>query len=153
MASIGFTGTRCGMSVRQQHALRELLDDTLGLFGFHAHHGCCIGADAEFHEECRIPRGGPVTIVGHPGPEWPDGKTCADVECDEMRPRRPYFVRDQDIVDAVQIMIAAPLQNESQRRGGTWATIRMAMKAHRAGKLRELYVIGRDGSLLDWRKW
>ncbi len=150
---IGFTGTRYGMSELQIEEVCGLLDDTLTLHGFTAHHGLCVGADAQYHDICRSPRGGPVTIVGHPGPDWPDGKLCAHVLCDETRPPQSHMKRNAAIVGASQIMIATPLQNEPQPRGGTWSTIRMALRALRTGKLRELHVVGRDGTLLDHTRW
>jgi hypothetical protein len=45
MTSIGFTGTRQGMTAEQKSALRNLLDGGAGDF----HHGDCIGADSEAH--------------------------------------------------------------------------------------------------------
>ena len=45
MNSIGFTGTRQGMTAEQKSALRNLLDGGAGDF----HHGDCIGADSEAH--------------------------------------------------------------------------------------------------------
>lgn len=65
-----------------------------------------------------------------------------------MRP-----LRNAAIVAAAQILIAAPLQDEPQRRGGTWATIGVARRALRDGKLRALYVVGRDGQMLDHSRW
>lgn len=151
MIHIGFTGTREGMSQPQLDALRDLLDETLGLNGFTAHHGDCVGADEQFHALCREPRGGQVTIHGHPGPEG--GRFRAYCNCDTLSQPDHYMKRNAAIVAASQIVIAAPLQDEPQPKGGTWATIRMALRALRRGTLRELYVVGRDGVELDHARW
>ena len=139
---IGFSGTRYGMTEAQSDAVVDLLDETLRLHGFIAHHGDCVGADAQFHRICRAPRGGPVAIEVHPGlPKW-------RAWCQGDMAHRPalYRERNRAIVDACSVIIAAPYENEPQPRGGTWATIRMALKAkHRP----TLYVVGREGQLLD----
>lgn len=150
---VGFTGTRRGMSPAQ-HARVTLEIDRLGDIdiGFATHHGLCVGADEEFHYIVRVlPR---VRIVGHPGPDWPTGELCARItDCDEVLAPAPYMRRNAAIVAASQVMIAAPYEDVPQPRGGTWATIGMARRALRDGKLRELYVVGRSGELLDHTRW
>lgn len=153
MASVGFSGSRLGMTPAQLDGVREVLDDWIGLHGFTAHHGLCVGADAQFHEMCREPRGGAVTIVGHPGPDWPDGELCAWLQCDQVMDPSPHMHRNQTIVRFAHYMIAAPPCDEPQRKGGTWATIRMALRALRSQRLVALYVVGRDGRLLDHKGW
>lgn len=156
MIRIGFTGTRYGLASPQRVALFDLIDKLLLRTGKGitlpciAHHGLCLGGDDEFHDVMRTLPG--ARTVGHPGPDWPDGKWCSQALCDETLARQPYMVRNAAIVAAVEVMIAAPLQDEPAR-GGTWATVGMARRALRAGKLRELYVIGRDGQLLDHARW
>lgn len=145
---LGFTGTRHGLSQQQVRKVAEIVD-SLGA-DITAHHGCCVGADEDFHAICRERR---IHIVGHPGPEWPDGALCAYTICGETLDPKPYAVRNQAIVDASQVMIAAPLEARMQRRGGTWSTVRMAIRALQAGRLRELYVVGRSGELLDHKGW
>lgn len=162
---VGFTGTRHGMSEPQRRAVADRLTVLADIHRVPivAHHGCCVGADEEFHEICRQPDIR-ARIIGHPGPDWPDGELCARVLCDETRPPGAYMKRNAAIVTASRIMIAAPLQDDPIRGalgtgrraavwGGTWRTIGMARRALRAGKLRELYVVGRDGKLLDHGAW
>lgn len=149
---VGFTGTRHGMSEPQRHAVADRLT---ALADIHrvpivAHHGCCIGADEDFHAIARE-RG--WRVIGHPGPDWPSGELCAYTICGETVDPDPYMVRNQAIVDVAHVMIATPLEARPQRRGGTWSTIRMACRALRDGKLRELHVIGRDGRPLDHGAW
>lgn len=153
---IGFTGTRVGMSPAQLRGVMDAILDRIG-GGFVAHHGDCVGADAEFHRLCRGQWPGPVRIVAHPGP--PSGWS-ANCESDQRWVWKPYMVRNRDIVDMIEadgpdsrLMIAAPLEREPQPRGGTWATIAMAREALRRGRLSELVVIGRDGELLDHTRW
>lgn len=52
LQTIGFTGTRKGMSSPQEDTLCNLLSLLSGFIAV-AHHGDCLGADAEFHELCR----------------------------------------------------------------------------------------------------
>jgi hypothetical protein len=50
---IGFTGTRHGMTPAQRHAVSQLIAELAAGAAFTAHHGDCVGADAEFHDLCR----------------------------------------------------------------------------------------------------
>lgn len=126
--SIGFTGTRHGMTTEQLDAVRVLLvlvapPDAI----FHAHHGDCVGADEQFHKLCRNTNGRGYIIV-HPGPLH-DVANKAGCLGDERNAGRPHMARNRDIVDASTVMLAAPLDATEQQRGGTWATIRMARRA------------------------
>ena len=47
MWQIGFTGTRHGMTPLQRAGVAAILQQVAGTGGFVAHHGDCIGADAE----------------------------------------------------------------------------------------------------------
>jgi hypothetical protein len=151
---IGFTGTRHGMTCDQWERVIEAIGEAGNEDPIVAHHGCCVGADVQFHRDVRrlVPPS-ELRVIGHPGPDWPNGPLCAEVECDEMMEPAPYMWRNLAIVSTSNVMIAAPLENEPQPRGGTWATIRMALKALRAGKLRALYVVGREGQLLNHEEW
>jgi hypothetical protein len=149
---LGFTGSRRGMSDPQLRAVSRLLTDLADIHRVPiiAHHGCCVGADEDFHALARE-RG--WRVIGHPGPDWPDGPLCAYAICGETVNPAPYPVRNQAIVDAASVMIATPLEVRPQPRGGTWSTVRMALRALRAGGLRELHVVGRDGAMLDHARW
>ena len=160
MIHIGFTGTRDGMSSDQLREVTRLAHELSRGHSVIAHHGCCVGSDAEFH---RVLRRENAFMVGHPALGWPNGKLCAAVLCDFVEDPAPPMTRNQAIVDAVSLchdagrdpghLIATPLCGTRQRRSGTWATIRMALRSLRAGRLRELYVVGRDGELLDHSGW
>ena len=45
-----------------------------------------------------------------------------------MHPAKDYLVRNHDIVDVCDVLVATPGQKEEQIRSGTWATIRYARK-------------------------
>lgn len=150
---VGFTGTRHGLSQAQGHRVASIVDEACrALRGRDviAHHGLCVGADEDFHAIMRE-RG--WHVIGHPGPDWPDGPLCAYTICGNTVEPLPHMKRNAAIVAASHIMIAAPLESTPQPRGGTWATICMALRALRAGKLQALYVVGRNGELLDHGGW
>lgn len=118
---IGFTGTQKGMSPGQINGLMQLLDD---LDASELHHGDCIGADAEAD---RVARAMDVKIVIHPPEKGRKRAYCfkpGDVELD----RREYLQRNHDIVDATDVMIATPAEDQEQMRSGTWATVRYARR-------------------------
>jgi hypothetical protein len=88
----------------------------------HFHHGDCVGVDvqaAQMAEEFGY------VVVCHPPVK------------DEMRgfhrshqfmPPKGYLERDRAIVDAVDVLLVVPKENEWQPRGGTWYTQTYAEK-------------------------
>ena len=147
---LGFTGTRHGMNVHQRSTVFELLRQH-GAAGLVAHHGDCVGADAQFHQLCRSLLGADVQIIIHPGP--PGDPYRADCIGDLVLTPSQHMKRNLAIVNASSVMVAGPLEDEPQPRGGTWRTIGMARKALKRGTLRTLYVVGRGGKLLDHTRW
>lgn len=129
---VGFTGTRHGMTDAQKAALRSLL---VRVAGTEFHHGDCMGADSEAHDiamECGY------CLVIHP-PTNPSLRAWRKVPSHLMRPERPYMTRNRNIVNAAQIVIAAPAESV-EGKGGTRSTVRYA---RRVGK--PLHVILPDG--------
>lgn len=118
MLSVGFTGTRQGMSEAQSAAVSDLLSETLAPVA-ELHHGDCIGADTEAHA---IALNHDIPVILHP-PEVPKFRAW-NTGAAEYRPPLPYLVRNHAIVDETHILIAAPLNHEGN--GGTWATIKYA---------------------------
>lgn len=124
---IGFTGTREGMS---EYQIQEVICWLREIQPSEVHHGLCEGSDGEFHD--LVVEGinafeGIVSIckiIGHPPLAK---KFYAYRKCDEFRPDKPYLVRDHNIVDETDTLIACPLGDEVMR-SGTWATIRYALK-------------------------
>lgn len=152
---IGFTGTRHGMSKEQMLGVAQIIDETnvFGLISFAdmtGRHGLCVGADEDFHAICRQRQ---IAVIGHPGPDWPDGKLCAYTICGNTLEPMPHMKRNAAIVAASAIMIATPLESEPQALGGTWKTIGMARKALKRGVLERLHVVGRNGDMLDHSVW
>lgn len=144
MTSIGFTGTRRGMSRDQKRAVTALLRR---LSPDEAHHGICIGADEDFHNVVRSLFGEDVTIIGHPGVnnrrESPTRATLAERDCDFVLPEKFYLVRDDDIADSgVDGLIACPYSALEERRSGTWATVRKARK-----RGRKVYLVMPSGDI------
>ena len=104
-----------------------------------AHHGDCVGADAEFHDLCRDE---PHSfIVVHPGPV-DDLPNQAGRIGDERRAAFPHMRRNKNIVLASTVLLAAPFELTQQPYGGTWRTIDMARKAKRP-----LAIVSRDGAM------
>lgn len=148
---VGFTGPRTGMTAAQRRAVGDRLNE-IGAAScslITVRQGCCIGADAEFADMCW----GRAFIVGHPSLIKAFESQLAVDLCHKLMPAAPYHVRNQAIVDESGVMIATPREFKPQPAGGTWMTIRMALRALRAGKLVRLHVIGPDGDELDHSGW
>lgn len=109
---IGVTGTRDGMNSIQIEAVGLFLQDNSGEF----HHGDCFGVDLQ---AARIAKHLGYRVICHP-PE--KDYLRAFHESDEIRPKFNYLRRDRNIVDAVELLIVVPKQNEWQPEGGTWYT-------------------------------
>jgi hypothetical protein len=120
---IGFTGTQHGMSKFQKKLLRRLLDNDLDEF----HHGDCVGADAEAHNIADTERCA-CAIVIHPPSDSRKRAFKKVHDQDQMIKPKPYIQRNKDIVNAVDLLIAAPRSNKEELRSGTWSTVRYAKK-------------------------
>lgn len=122
---IGFTGARKGMTPRQEITLGLLLGQLPDIV---MHHGSCIGADESAH---RIALAFGAFVEVHP----PRIKIDSfDAEISKMvAVRRPldYLDRNKRIVDAVEMLIAAPTDIKPMMRSGTWMTIRYAQKRNK----------------------
>lgn len=118
---IGYTGTQIGMSARQKMGLRThlLLAEPDSEF----HHGDCIGGDQEAHD-IALELG--LRIVLHPPINKSKRAFCKGAT--QMLEPKDYIPRNHDIVDAAQLLIAAPKMNDEELRSGTWATVRYARK-------------------------
>jgi hypothetical protein len=119
--TIGFTGSREGMSNKQKEQFVLLLQD-MGMTEFH--HGDCEGADAEAHDIVRefFPD---VRIVVHP--PFKSSKR-AYKNGDEIREPDDYLPRDERIVNETMFLFGAPKSNIELKRSGTWYTIRYARR-------------------------
>ena len=129
---VGFTGTRDGMSREQGARVAQVVHEQRPT---EVHHGCCVGADEELHNIARWF----WPVIGHPGPPGP--LRASLVGFTRVHPAKGYGDRNQDIVDACDVLVAAPKEAKEQPSGGTWQTVR---RARRAGK--RVIVIWPDGS-------
>lgn len=133
IAIIGFSGTRYGMTSEQSRAFVELIE-TLAPVEFH--HGDCVGADEQAHNVIRHTWPTSCRIRIHPiNSSWQ-----ANCEGDSRAPVKDPLARNRDIVDESDVLIATPLTDDEQIRGGTWSTIRYA---RRIGK--GVYIVSPTG--------
>jgi hypothetical protein len=123
MIRIGFTGSRAGMTPAQKRRVDELLRV---MKPSEAHHGDCVGCDADFHNLC-LGRGVPVVI--HPPKNPKQRAYCKGAG--RTQPARPYLDRNKDIVNDTTVLIACPKEDHEPapaRGQGTWSTVRYARK-------------------------
>lgn len=118
---LGFTGTRDGMSSLQRSAVRDFVFQCGATVAIH---GCCVGADEQFHYICREFG---LRIKGYPGhsardPNSREFRSTCDIDCDETHGSLPFLSRNQKIVQESDHILAA-LKRES---GGTWKTVQYA---------------------------
>ena len=138
---VGFTGTRHGMTPPQQRAVRIVLGLLRQCDELTAHHGDCVGADAEFDA---VARDIGARIIVHPGRSVRGGEESYRAFCrgDEILTPLGHFARNREIVAESDVMIATPYEATRQERGGTWYTID---RAERSGKPLAIVLPTRDG--------
>lgn len=117
---VGFTGTREGMTPRQRASFEYWLGQRpAGVL----HHGRCKGADEQANN-LALARG--WVTVAHPGHLY---RWISECECTTVLPARATLVRNMDIVNQTDELVATPKQFEMLRKGsGTWYTILFAKK-------------------------
>lgn len=116
---IGFTGTQRGMTQPQKAALHQWLIEHEPS---ELHHGDCLGADAQVHGLCCEEL---IQTVLHPPINPAKRAFCASRR---VRTPKPYLVRNKDIVDDTDMLIATPGEMIARLRSGTWSTVRYAAK-------------------------
>jgi hypothetical protein len=127
--TVGFTGTRQGLTQAQHVALVDVL---YGLQPGELHHGDCLGADYAVHLEAI--RLGVPEIVIHPPSEV---KWRAFCKADDNHPQvhirlllpQGYLARNREILMMSDVLVAAPKTVEAPanlRGEGTWTTIKYA---------------------------
>lgn len=142
--TVSFTGTQEGMTERQLLAVFSFLILAQCERG---HHGDCIGADAQFHKLCQVLRTiGPFHITLHPPDN--DAKRARCTGADAVLPTAPYLMRNHDVVDAGDVLLATPKEHEETLRSGTWATIRYA----RTKNPKPICIVWPDGTC-DFENW
>jgi hypothetical protein len=115
---IGFTGSRYGASVKQLDLVAEILDKYKVV---EIHHGDCKGFDNQAHDISVVRK---YKIIMHPptNPYWRAFKTTGNPK---ILGEKSYIDRDNDIVDACDILIGCP-ENPIKDYSGTWQTIQYA---------------------------
>jgi hypothetical protein len=138
MIHIGFTGTQLGMTEAQRATVHRLL---LELGATDLGHGDCIGADDQADQIARE-----LGLRRHL--HLPNKKEkmalCIPAEGDVVHPPKSYLVRNRDIVDACEALIAAPKEMTETLRSGTWSTVRYC---RRLGK--PLYIVWPEGTVSE----
>jgi hypothetical protein len=140
---ISFTGTQIGMTTEQVSKFIKIIGYLKPeRFNF----GLCVGADVDAYFAVKAVGKYQPKIIGYPGySEYRPNdlsKRAKDCRCDELKEPKPFLVRNQDIVNDSDILIATPKEFEEQIRSGTWSTVRKA-KAQRL----QIIIIFPDGSL------
>lgn len=127
MTKVGFTGTQRGMTEAQ----KKSLDDLLGEFPYQSefHHGDCIGADAEAHD---IADSLNYSIWIHP-PR--NSSRRAFKVAPHFGPPEEYLIRNKNIVNATDFLIACPGEAQMLVRSGTWSTVRYAIRVGKRVRL------------------
>lgn len=139
MTTVGFSGTRQGLTPAQVTALGDILANHI--HPTRVRHGRAKGADAEL---ARIVRSmfPSCWIIAHPcNLYWSQDVTAP---ADEVLTAEEPLVRNQHIVDGVDVMVICPQGMQEEQRSGTWATYRYARKV---GK--PLWVVYPDGSVRE----
>lgn len=119
---VGFTGSRRGMTQPQKMSFYNLL---IGLTVTEFHHGDCIGSDDEAADMASVAQGDCI-IVCHPPLD--ESHRAFNKRHHQILKAKTHFVRNRDIVDETDILIATPCDTTEQSRGGTWYTVSYARK-------------------------
>lgn len=122
---LGFTGTRDGMTDRQQASVYTLV---MMIGPWNVHHGDCTGSDDQMDQiACELGIG----VCVHPPLDPKRRAWCHtrphDADFLVYEPS-PYLHRNRAIVDATEGMVATPKTMAETTRSGTWSTIRHALR-------------------------
>lgn len=126
MKHVGFTGTQEGMTRLQAERVAEILEH----WDFWGHHGCCVGADAQFDAIARCMKGFRWMYI-YPSDLTAKQAVVQTTELDIVFEPKPPLARNPDIVDGSDVMIATPKEPFMQLRSGTWSTIRYTRKVQK----------------------
>jgi len=119
--SVGFTGTRHGLTPEQKLALIGILN-AYGYDEAEIHLGDAIGADDEARQIARNVR---YWLHGHPS-DRDDQRAFGNF--DFLETPLPPLERNRVIVDSAEALIACPSGFSEVLRSGTWATVRYARR-------------------------
>jgi hypothetical protein len=128
--SVGFTGTREGLTVQQKAEIVNILKQLKHITVLH---GDCVGADTDFHNLCLDynKNNSENEILIQIFPPDDDKLRAFNIAHVYMDPK-PYLTRNENIVKQSDILIACPIdKNTEVLRSGTWSTIRKARKLNK----------------------
>ena len=135
--SIGFTGTKMGMTSEQRDSLMNTLEELfVDVTILEFHHGVCKGADYEAEQEAiwaflKVSKPySDLTIHRHlpiNTRHVEEVPLVTGIEYKDWEPEE-YLDRNHTVVDESNILIATPMQFVEVVRSGTWATVRYARK-------------------------
>lgn len=118
---IGFSGSREGMTKRQKLMVHFCFKDFApSTF----HHGDCVGSDESAHRLYITHSNDTLVHIHHASGL---DRYKAHCRADINHPAKPPLERNHDIVDASDIMLFTPKEDQPVLRSGTWATFRYAL--------------------------
>lgn len=123
---IAFTGTRKGMTDKQKVEVIRFFESNSPKKIKFVRHGGCDGSDDDFHEIAQDY----CNIVVHPGNQQQKEKYMNKPNVTVMEVK-PFLVRNRDMVDKIEWVLATPRGFEEELRSGTWMTIRYALKQNK----------------------
>lgn len=121
---LGFTGTRMDLTLKQRTALvrafqwfrpKEFV------------HGDCFGADTTAHNYADAIRETIGLTLIKIRPSTAKSRAFNDSEIAVVYPAKEPLVRNKDIVDDVDVMVACPQRLKEELRSGTWHAIRYSL--------------------------
>src|SRR5438067_2190072 len=124
--NVSFTGTRYGMSGDQALRVEKFLLECIEAEPEEFHFGLCIESDTQAAE---IASWLGFIVFAHPASDVsPDliGSMPKNQATSVTLEPKPALKRNHDIVDAGEVLIAAP-RGPERKRSGTWATVRYAL--------------------------
>ena len=132
---VGFTGSRDGMTMAQKTTVQNWIAENCTEID-EVHHGDCVGADDEFDTMVRTYGMAYCVIVSHPSnmENWRanvDNKETApgkQMLQTVIRKARPPILRNCDIVESCDVVIATPKTYDKANHSGTWFTLSYAEK-------------------------
>ena len=126
MKHLGITGTRKGMTERQKDMLAHLIAVCVPHQFYTFHDGDCVGVDIEAR---RMAWDWTYKLIVHPSTATT--RAFLKLGGEEFREPKPPLVRNKDIVDECDLLVACPGGDHEELRSGTWACIRYGRKVKR----------------------
>ncbi len=140
--NVGFTGTSKGMTPQQAVAVANFLGKYASFIG---HHGLCIGADVQFDGLARAALGFDHMVI-YPASNVGSKRGCIPASPgDIMRSEMLPLIRNAQIAQECDVLIATPKEDHMITRSGTWSTVRYALAEHVP-----VFVVIPQGHVIPW---